>query len=323
MAVLGRSELEKRLGGGLFGRPQIFRKDTWEEDNLRGAAYDLRIACDLLITPDGQRYWGKAEAGFTERQKPFTLSSGEVAFVSTVEELCMPSDLVGNIAPRFRYALEGLTVMGGMLVDPDYSGRLHFQLANLGKEPFVVVPGKTAVAAIQFLPVVGKSHVPRDEVPSSGKLLDQLFYQGVPKKPLTQLAFFSETADLQGRIEDVKGEIDEERIKWRATSRSTDQLLVFGVFLLSITLFTVAVAAIVDALAGGTFKQAGDAVQHVDFTLAGIVASIALLLAVGGVCCLMMWPVFKMIKRHQQEVEKEHRDAERRPGQPTSTAGGE
>jgi deoxycytidine triphosphate deaminase len=302
VTVLGRSEIEKRLREGVFRSPQIFKRGTWTEDNLRGAAYDLRIASDFLITPDGRRYWTDAEPGFVERKKSFTLGSGDVAFVSTVEEIYMPADLVGNIAPRFRYALEGLVVMGGMLVDPDYVGRLHFQLANLGKEPFVVEPGTTAVAAIQFLPVIGKTRIRREQVPNSQNLLDQLFYRGVPKEPLTQLAFFSETTELQGRVNRVKDDVEDQKIKWSVTSRSTDQLLVFGVFLLSITLFTVAIAAIVDALAGGSFKDAGNAVQHVDFTLAGIVVCVALLAVVGLACRLMMRPVFKMIERHEDEA---------------------
>ena len=54
--------------GGLMGRgailnrvDDIFDPDTFLADNLRGAAYDLRLARDFLILSDGTAYGPKQE----------------------------------------------------------------------------------------------------------------------------------------------------------------------------------------------------------------------------------------------------------------------
>ncbi|MGC1166685.1 MAG: hypothetical protein WA862_11320 [Solirubrobacterales bacterium] len=292
MGVLGKDAIGKRLQGEGVAGPQIFKPDSWAGDCFRGAAYDLRIASDWLITPKGTRYWKAAEPGYEECLAPFSLEAGEVAFVSSVEELCMPHDLAGNIAPRFRRALEGILVMGGMLVDPGYEGRLHFQLANIGDKAFEVVPGKTSVAAIQFLPVEGELGA-GESIPQSDELLNRLFHRDA-KDPLPPLAFFSDVGDLKKGVAATKENLDDQRIKLDATKRSTDQLLVFGVFLVSITLFTVAVAALLDALAGGAFEDAAMSVQRTEFTLPGVAVSVLLLLVVGTVCWAMMRPLMRV-----------------------------
>jgi deoxycytidine triphosphate deaminase len=291
MSVLGKAEILKRVEGGASGTEQVFRDGTWDEQRLRGAAYDVRVSGTYLITPDGTRYWPGAR-GRQECTAPFNLHPRDVAFVSSVEVLCMPHDLAGNVATRFRSALEGILVMGGMLIDPGYEGHLHFQLVNIGDEPFRVEPGTTSVAAVQFLPVEGATQ-DLDRIPNSRGLLDQLFYDGA-KEPLPQLAFFSNVRTLEGDLGRVKRRIDNQRIELASTKRSADQLLVFGVFLVSITLFTVAIGAIIDALAGHSLGDAVGTAKGAELTLPGLAVAVALLIVVGVACGLMMRPVAKI-----------------------------
>lgn len=301
MAVLGRQEILDRIrdkdsSGGKNG---IFFAGTWEEKRLRGAAYDLRVSGTYLIMPDGTRYWPDSP-GAKEHPGAFKLHPREVAFVSTVECLSMPHDLAGNIALRFRRALEGILIMGGMLIDPCYEGRLHFQLVNIGEEPINIAPGKTSLAAVQFLPILGATET-LERVPDSQDLLDELFYEGA-KKPLPQLAFFtnvrrleSDQGGLESRLSAVKRDVDDQRIELDSTKRSTDQLLVFGVFLVSITLFAVAIGVIVDALTGESVKDATKVIGGADLTPAGLALAAGFLLVVGFVCYLMTRPVAEIV----------------------------
>jgi deoxycytidine triphosphate deaminase len=305
VAVLGRQEildriLDKASSGGKGG---IFVDGTWEEKRLRGAAYDLRVSGTYLIMPDGTRYWPNSQ-GAKKHPGPFKLHPREVAFVSTVECFSMPHDLAGNIALRFRRALEGILIMGGMLIDPCYEGRLHFQLVNIGEESINIVPGRTSLAAVQFLPIVGATET-LERVPDSQDLLDELFYEGV-KKPLPQLAFFtnvrqleSDQESLESRLSAVKRDVDDQRIELDSTRRSTDQLLVFGVFLVSITLFAVAIGVIVDALTGESVKDATDVIGGADLTLAGLAVAAGFLFVVGFVCYLMTRPVAEIASRRK------------------------
>jgi deoxycytidine triphosphate deaminase len=291
MSVLGKEEILARAQPRLFHPGEIFLRDTWDEERLRGAAYDLRISGTYLITPDGTRYWPEGER-LKERKGSFKLNPKEVAFVSTVEHLRMPCDLAGNIAPRFRRTLEGILVMGGMLVDPGYEGQLHFQLVNIGAESFTVVPGETSVAALQFLPVK-RATTKLERIPSSKGLLEQLFYEGADER-LPQLAFFSNVRALEGDLADLERRVDDQQIKLDSTKRSTDQLLVFGVFLVSITLFTVAIAAIIDALAGNSLDDAISTASGAELTVPGLVVAGVLLVVVAIACYFMMRPVAKI-----------------------------
>lgn len=282
------------MRGAAAGSRPIFSSGTGSLDQLRAAAYDLRIGHDFLITPSGARYWPEAPEGRRALNAPFTIEPGEVAFVSSAEKLAMPNDLAANIAIRFRTASAGIFVMGGLLVDPGYEGRLHFQLANIGTDPFIVVPGKTSVAALQFLPVVGRAEPPTEVRESdSSDFIDRFFYVGA-EEPLPSAVFFAKATSAAELTKELEVEV-------KATSKSTEQLVVFGVFLVSATLFTVAVAALVDALAAGTVEKAGkEVVAQTEFSLVGVSGAATLVLAVGIVICLMMQPVREVMIRNRK-----------------------
>jgi len=320
MSVLAKSVIWEKLDAG-----EIFEDGSWDEDCIRSAAYDLRIAPDYLIAPDGRRYWPDDPDGPSACRVPFWLKEGEVAFVSTVEKIRMPPDMVGNIAQKFSVAREGILVQGGLLVDPGYGmvcdagggwvpkrpgERLHFQLANIGDKPFRIIPGKTSIAGIQFL-TLGGELTAKDgesvETPNSDDLLDELFGQG-DTDPLAPLAFFSRTGDLPEKVEGLEKDAVQQRAVLDSTRRSTEQLLVFGVFLVSITLFTVAVAALIDAIAGGSIGDAADAAGQAELTWPGIAVGIALLAVVGVACVLMMRPVYRIVEAHWSAVKTEGND---------------
>lgn len=300
MTVLAGREIERRVRAGEECGGQIFRPGSWDPAGIRPAAYDLRIAADFLILPDGTRYGPNSRDDRQLRRAPFYIEPEEVAFVSTVEEFCMPFDLAGNIAPRFRTAMEGILVMGGMLVDPGYHGRLHFQLANIGDEPYRIEPGRTSVSAMQILRVKGARKKAAIVVRGSDDLLEELFEPDA-SEPLPPLTFFSKVKGLATRLDTHEVAIDQQRIKLDSTSRSMDQLLVFGVFLVSITLFTVAIGVLIDAIAGGAIEDAGDTVAAAELTLPGLAVAVVLLAVVGTACWLMMRPVAKIVRERNPE----------------------
>ena len=298
MSVLGQREIRRRLRQVDRGCEEIFRAGTWKKDCLRSAAYDLRIAKTYLITPKGTRYWPKGGPGHKKMTAPFELEPGEVAFVSTVEKLVMPPDLAGNIAPRFRSAREGILVMGGMLVDPGYAGRLHFQLANVGDTIFKITPGETSVAAIQFLPVIAAT--PRlKRLPESKSLLEELFRDEVKDEPLEQLAYFTGVQSLKREVKDLKEMLEDQKIALSSVHRSTEQLVVFGVFLVAITLFAIAITALINSLSDGSVDETADKAASADLTLMGAGFAVLFLIVVGLACWWMMRPVVEVVARRK------------------------
>jgi deoxycytidine triphosphate deaminase len=300
MSVLGKDELRRRLSVGDPGNDSLITPESWHEDSLRPAAYDLRIAPDWLITPEGVRYWPAGPADHQRLDRPFRINPGGVAFVSSVEDLRMPLDLAANIAVRFNSALKGFFVMGGLLVDPGYQGRLHFQLANIGADDLVIVPGVTSVAALQFLPVGGAAPE-KLRVNDSAELLKDLFYEGAAE-PLPPLAFFSNATKAQAEVAKVKMDVDAQKVEVEAAKRSSDQLVVFGVFLISASLFTAGIAALIDALASNTYEKAGQViVAPTNWGLTSVVGALAVLVAIAVVFALMMYPVLKIVRANKRD----------------------
>lgn len=278
MSILARDQIRKRLESS-DPEQQIFRPQSWEVACIRGAAYELRVAPDYLVLPCGKRYWPDAtDPARRERLASFDLNPGQVAFVSSAERMWMPWDLAGNIAPKFRLALDGLLVMGGMLIDPGYGrfrrqgstwvprvegARLHFQLANVGAAKFTIVPNETSMAAVQFLESAGNTRrfaqgepeadLDLLEVPSPDRLLRDLFYDGADE-PLPQLQFFPKTAGLQGQVDELDrgltGDVSALRATVEASDKSIDRIIVAGFYVVLITIFGVAFAAILNAAIG-------------------------------------------------------------------------
>lgn len=272
MSVLAKDEILERLQT-TNPEQQIFRPGTWQPGCVRGAAYDLRIAADYLVLPDGSRFWpGAPEPINRAYRAAFELKPGEVAFVSSAECLWMPWDLAGNIAPKFRLALDGLLVMGGMLVDPGYGRlrrkgehwvprnegeRLHFQLANVGASSLEIVPEETTIAAIQFLELKGDSRrgfrggprlgASELDIPTSDRLLRDLFHAHATA-PLPQLQFFYRAAEVRGQVEDLDHGIKENRLELEASKQSIGWVVIATVFVILITIFSVAMAALISAL---------------------------------------------------------------------------
>jgi deoxycytidine triphosphate deaminase len=270
--LLARDQIFERLQSE-DPEMQIFRPGSWKPSSVRGAAYDLRVAADYLILPNGKRFWPNSPQPVDRAYfAAFELKPGEVAFVSSVERLWMPWDLTGNIAPKFRLALDGLLVMGGMLIDPGYGRfkrkrelwvqrdegeRLHFQLANVGSSSFEIVPEETTIAAVQFVELTGDSRrksesserleVAELEIPTSDKLLRDLFHAHA-KEPLPQLQFFYRATEAQDRVNDIDLEVKANRLELEASKQSISWVVIATVLVLLITVFSVAMAALVNAL---------------------------------------------------------------------------
>ena len=134
--ILGRDEILRRLRNG-----DIFRAQTWDEECLREASYALRIVNDGLLI-DGTFY----DPGVFFTEGYIGIEPGKIAILSTKERMIMPADLVGKIGIRLEYALQGLTGLMGIQVDPLYGHdkkdeRLFIRVANFGNESIRLSPG--------------------------------------------------------------------------------------------------------------------------------------------------------------------------------------
>ena len=92
--ILGTNKIKERLEKG-----QIFRRPSWDCENVKEASYALRVAKDGMVV-DGRVY----KPGTNYPDAVIQIKPGHVAILSTEERLCMPPDLVGRLGVRLDFA---------------------------------------------------------------------------------------------------------------------------------------------------------------------------------------------------------------------------
>jgi|HubBroStandDraft_4_1064222.scaffolds.fasta_scaffold34126_4 deoxycytidine triphosphate deaminase len=247
-AVLAHDEILKRLKSG-----QLFGSNSWDLNNIRAAAYDLRIADDLMIIPERGNPLGKRYGRGEKRERPVVLRPGEVAFFSTAERLCLPWDVSANIGIKFGYARRGILILTGLLVDPGFGlrrdgdswvakhdERLHFLAANVGPNEIVLLPGKEKIASIQFLYVSG--NVLQKEVNSTEDMNREFFDPNNPAK--LGLSFFEDMTELRSQFVEF-------RKRFEAVENGSKQIVMFGVYLLTASVLVAAFVVLLSMVSSG------------------------------------------------------------------------
>lgn len=217
--ILSGYEILRRLNAG-----EIFRKDSWDKTSVKEASYALRIAGDGLLVggtffEPQQRYEGDY----------IHIEPGQIAILSTIERVHMPANLVGRIGIRLKYALQGLTGLMGIQVDPLYgqltpNERLYIRVVNFGNESIRLSPG-----AEVFTFELQQVHGSIPELPKQGtweRIKDALSHQ-------SQLSW--------SYITKVDNDVSKQRKDIR---RSLQPVVMFGVFLVAVTILGVALSVI-------------------------------------------------------------------------------
>ena len=229
--LLGTTEIRRRLDNG-----QLFRSGTWDPAQIHEASYALRVAPDGLII-DGDAYApGREYTGEIE------IKPGRVAVLSTRERFYMPPDVAGRLGIRFDFAARGLTSLMGIQVDPLYGrdegeDRIFLRVANLSDASIRLPPGAAAFN-IEFELVAGQpQRGPR--TPTWTRLI-RAVDNSKTGGSWTYMTTLQE--GLESGLRDVNAELG------REMSRVRENLLpvvMFGVFLVAITILAVVVGTII------------------------------------------------------------------------------
>lgn len=315
MSVLNRDQILERLTKNSPG-PEIFLPGTWRESQIRSAGYDLRV--DSAVRAKNKKVFpgGKDVGEF------LYLEPGDSAFVLSLEQFIMPWDLAGNLGLRFRFAREGLSVLTGLLVDPGYGhtfdgkvwkpegAALHFFLVNIGADKISIRMGEEGdgVLSLQFLET---------------KPTDQLKGVSAPDDvaPATALGVYREMGVLEKRLKKEKqktkdkvGEIEKDLASLRAvveTTRSaTENIVVFGVFLIAVTLIGVTATILFQTLAGDNISKIVDNINRIQLdgfsatavTLASIFVIGAAIVALVAAFSLIFTAGFTDIRKRREEM---------------------
>ena len=137
MAFLPRQEI-KRLADDekLFVCRDSKDGKNYDEANFKQASYDLRLGDEIYVV--GRR----APEKLTDRSPYALLPPGQFAILTTYEEVCMPRSVLGFIAIRTKFKLQGLVNISGFHVDPSFHGKLVFAVQNVGPNDIRVKLGE-------------------------------------------------------------------------------------------------------------------------------------------------------------------------------------
>jgi deoxycytidine triphosphate deaminase len=231
---------------GLLKDGWIFEPDTWLDERVRPAGYDLVIARDDLQIPDPSdpdKLRTYAE-GSPFPDSAFHLRPGDFAFVTTRERLCLPWTVAGNVGVRNRFATKGLLVLTGLIVDPGYGleeedgtwvkrpKRLHFGIANVGQQAVNIALERDAIASIQFFVVGGNVYLKGIGVPQ-------------PDEGKRGFVLF---ADFEKKLNNLEQDLV-------STRASTESTVTLGLYLLLATLVGAVTAIVIGAVSNEDISQ--------------------------------------------------------------------
>ena len=244
--ILGTDEILSRLNKG-----EIFRKESWDWKCVKEASYALRVAGDGMII--GEDIIDPDDT--SNSRSEITIHPGRIAVLSTEERLCMPSDLVGKLGVRLKFASKGLVGQMGIQVDPFYGQgenkevRLYIKVANLGNNDVMIRRGD-AVFNIEFSRVEGARLPSEEKVDTWKRILKTV---GDPNyQDWTYMTRINENLDTKADeinkvVAEKTQELNDDLIRRLGWIRDNQQAVVmFGVFLVAITILTVMVGAILN-----------------------------------------------------------------------------
>ena len=244
--ILAGYEIQRRCEAN---PPEIFNPGTWLPNGFKEASYALRVASDQLMI-DGTFY--EIDNAYPETY--IEIKPGSIAVLSTIEELIMPNDLVGKIGIRIQHAQKGLTGLMGIQVDPCYGQqrdgeRLYIRVANLGNEAIRVVPEDTVFTfeVHQLSHEVNCTDHPK-------RSTWEVLKEGLANQIDASWSYATRINDeSKGRLDQLKEETEqrEEQHQKRfeyEVGRIRDYIqpvVMFGIFLVAVTILGVSVATIV------------------------------------------------------------------------------
>jgi deoxycytidine triphosphate deaminase len=225
MSVLGEAKIREL-------KDEIFAAGTFSESCLRAAAYDLRVQVDRL---------GSNSPELEIDHATIILDKGQTVALESVELLSIPWDLAANIGVKHRRSMRGLFLSPGLFIDPGFGrslssdepegSRLKFLATNMGRDPIELRLGPEGdhVVGIQFFRVEGagaKREVRVSDDSAKG------------------LAIFEDLAKVESSVVDV------EKVVHR-TQTATNNVVVFGVFLVTAAIIGAIFTAILAITASG------------------------------------------------------------------------
>jgi deoxycytidine triphosphate deaminase len=137
MEILAAEDLLSAVEKGTFIKDG--RKESCE-----GIKYDFTLS-NMALTVDS-----KGPIDIDQEKEKAVIKPGEFAFIITKESLALPENIYCQLSTKRKLSLEGIILLGGLIIDPKYEGKLVFGLYNLSSHDFLLRSGKKLIAGVFY-----------------------------------------------------------------------------------------------------------------------------------------------------------------------------
>lgn len=160
MPILNKPQIRK-----LFTENKLIRNPARDEKGefcIEPASYDLRVGTLLWQDANTKNIRLIEFDGNKPVPEPFTVQPGQMVFVITHEELCMPPDVCGTVYSRNKLQKENILALNAGHVDPGYEGPIIIRLINLGLHSWPIRVGDAVFTAVFHTVDVDPTFHPED-----------------------------------------------------------------------------------------------------------------------------------------------------------------
>jgi len=170
MAVLSDRDIKAAIKSGWI------KIKGFNPKNISAASIDLRLGNEFRVFKHTEVTHVDTKKGLREeltevirvpKGKAFTIHSGEFVLANTIEEVCIPADLMAHLDGRSSLGRLGIVIHSTAgSVDPGFEGTLVLEIANISKMPVVLWPGMKA-CRLTFEELSSPSELPYNKRKSS------------------------------------------------------------------------------------------------------------------------------------------------------------
>lgn len=181
-------------------------------NSCEGIKYDF-ILSDYIISQDLKRPIHLNE----HKASKATIKPGEIAFVMSEERLDLPDDIFCQLSAKRKLSLDGIIILGGLIIDPKYKGRLIFGLYNISSTEYSLIPGKKLIAGVFFK--TDEKNAYSTEPDSIENFPDELVKMVSTYKPTTIDGIYVTVEQLKDEIRELKSKLANDD-SWKESFKS-------------------------------------------------------------------------------------------------------
>jgi dUTPase len=137
MEILTESELLSAVEDGTIIK-------NGKKASCEGIKYDFILSSMALTVELGR------PREIDQSKENANIQPGEIAFVMTEESLDLPDNIYCQLSTKRKLSMDGIVILGGLIIDPNYKGKLIFGLYNISPRVYPLLPGRKLVAGVFY-----------------------------------------------------------------------------------------------------------------------------------------------------------------------------